>query len=63
MNDKKTNHNFDEPLIWIYDPRDPAATDSQLAQDPLADFDRKMMVVDKKELDSLMNSGVNVEFV
>lgn len=54
---------FDEPLIWIYDPRYPAATESELAKNQLADFDRPMTVVDQKELNCLIESGHKIEFV
>ena len=55
--------NFDEPLIWIYDPRFPTATASELAVNPLADFDRPMAVVDEKELSALIERGCYIEFV
>jgi hypothetical protein len=54
---------FDEPLIWIYDPRFPAATEAELAKDSYADFDRPMTIVDRKELAALIASGQRVEFV
>lgn len=60
MNDKKKTVGFDEKLIWIYDPHYARSTDSELAKDPLADFDHPMMVVDESELDQ---AGHKIEFV
>lgn len=54
---------FDKPLIWIYDPRFPAATTAELAANPRADFDRPMAVVDQKELASLVERGCKIELV
>ena len=64
MHDKpKFRADFDEPLIWIYDPQFPAATKSELAQDQWADFNRPMAVVTKEELAALYAQGCKVEFV
>lgn len=54
---------FDQPLIWIYDPRFPAATAAELAKDPLADFDRPMAVIDENELAALRECGYKVEML
>jgi hypothetical protein len=61
--EQKPNADFDEPLIWIYDPRYPGATKSELAKDPLVDFDRPMMVVDKQELAVLIEQGHKIKFI
>lgn len=58
----KFSADFDEPLIWIYDPRFPGATEAELAQDRWADFNRPMAVVDKNELAALIASGHRIEF-
>jgi hypothetical protein len=64
MNSKTSLHgDFDEPLIWIYDPRFPAATAAELAANPLADFDRPMAVVNGNELASMVERGSEIEFV
>ena len=60
---KMLGSEFDEPLIWIYDPRYAMATESDLAKNALADFDRPMMPVDKAELAALVESGHKIEFV
>jgi hypothetical protein len=61
--EQNPNIDFDESLIWIYAPHFPEAAESELARDPLADFDRPMMVVDKQELARLIQSGHKIEFV
>jgi hypothetical protein len=61
--EQNPNIYFDESLIWIYDPHFRKATASELAKDPLADFDRPMMVVDKQELARLVDNGHKIEFV
>lgn len=58
-----SNIDFDEPLIWIYDPHFPKATEIELANNPLADFDRPMTVVDEPELAVLIEQGHKIEFV
>ncbi len=64
MNAKdESRTDFDEPLIWIYDPHFPASPQTDLARDPLAEFDRPMMVVDKKDLADLIERGHEIEFV
>ena len=55
--------NFDEPLIWIYDPRFPAATAAELEVNTLADLDRALEVVDEKELAALVERGCIIELV
>ena len=59
----KFSADFDEPLIWIYDPRFPAATEAELAKDRWADFNRPMTIVSKEEPASLVKQGCEVEFV
>ena len=57
------NIDFDDPIIWIYDPNYQNATEDELARDPLADFDRPMTVVDKQGLARLIEIGQKIEFV
>ena len=59
----KFSTDFDEPLIWIYDPRFPAATEAELAKDRWADFNRPMAIVDRRELALLMEQGCKIDFV
>lgn len=61
--EQNPNVDFDESLIWIYDPHFSKAAESELARDALADFDRPMMVVDKQELARLIENGHKIEFV
>jgi hypothetical protein len=61
--DQNPNVDFDEPLIWIYDPHFPKATKSELKKDPLVDFDRPMVTVDKLELARLIEDGHKIELV
>ena len=64
MKRKPERHiDLDEPLIWIYDPRFPAATEAELAKDRWADFNRPMAIVSKEELADMMKHGHNIEFV
>jgi hypothetical protein len=60
--EQDTYVDFDDSLIWIYDPNFPKATAAELAKEPLADFDRSMMVVDKQELARLTDGGHKIEF-